>query len=69
LTVTAAGSAVGLAAAWLLGRAMQGRLFGVAQLDPISFGAALLVAVVVALVAAFAPARRTARLDIATELM
>jgi putative ABC transport system permease protein len=68
LSVTAAGGAVGLTGAWLLGRAIETRLFGVEPLDPISFGAAFAVAVVVAVVAALAPTRRAARLDVVAEL-
>jgi predicted permease len=68
LTVTAAGGVVGLTGAWLLGRAAEARLFGVEPLDPISFGAAFAVAVAVAFVAALAPMRRAARLDVVTEL-
>jgi putative ABC transport system permease protein len=68
LTATAAGGAVGLTGAWLLGRAIEARLFGVEPLDPISFGAAFAVAVVVAVVAALAPTRRAARLDVVAEL-
>jgi len=58
-----AGISVGLGAAWLLARALEGLLFGVAPRDPATFlgGAALLVTVAGG--ASLLPAWRAARLD------
>ncbi|MGH9143693.1 MAG: FtsX-like permease family protein, partial [Vicinamibacterales bacterium] len=57
------GLALGLAAAAALTRLMQSVLFGVAPLDPLSFGAAPLVLALVALLACLVPARRAASID------
>jgi putative ABC transport system permease protein len=58
-----AGIGCGLLAAAFAVRVLQGLLFGVAPLDPSAFIAAPLALVVVALVAAFVPARRATRID------
>jgi putative ABC transport system permease protein len=63
LTVAAAGAAAGLAGAWGLTRLMSGLLFGVQPTDPLAFAGAAAVLVAVALVAAYLPARRAARID------
>jgi putative ABC transport system permease protein len=63
LILTAIGIAAGLAAAAALTRYLEGMLFGITPLDPITFvGVALLFAAVAAM-AAFVPARRAANVD------
>jgi len=44
-------------------RLLRGFLYGVTPLDPVAFGAAASLLVVIALVAAFVPARRATRID------
>jgi predicted permease len=58
-----AGMVIGVAAAMLLARVLAAQLYGVGALDPLTFGAVALLLVVVALLAAFAPARRAARVQ------
>jgi predicted permease len=60
--VAAAGIAIGLAAAFALGRFMQSLLFGVAATDPLTFVAVPLTLGLVALLASYLPARRAARI-------
>jgi predicted permease len=62
------GAGCGLVLAAVLTRVLQGQLFGVTRLDPLTFGAVILVLVGCAAVAAFLPARRAATLDPATAL-
>jgi putative ABC transport system permease protein len=57
------GIACGSAGATLGVRLLRGFLYGVTPLDPVAFGAAAAVIVIVALVAAFVPARRATRID------
>ena len=68
LGLSAIGVVVGLAAAIALGRVIQGQLFGVALLDPVTFGAVPLVLGASAGVASFLPARRAMKLDPASAL-
>ena len=63
LILAAGGSLVGLAASGLLTRLLRGFLFGVSSLDPLTFCAAPLLMFVLALVAAWVPARRAANVD------
>jgi predicted permease len=63
LTVTAIGLAAGLCAAAALTRLMQGVLFGVAPIDPLSFAAAPLILAIVATAACLLPASRAASID------
>jgi predicted permease len=58
-----AGAALGLPAAFALGRLVESQLFGVKAHDPLPMAAALAALAVVALAAAAAPARRAARID------
>jgi predicted permease len=58
-----AGIVLGLPAAWIATRWTKSMLFGVTPMDPGSIGAALVVLVGAALVAAYVPARRASRLD------
>jgi predicted permease len=61
--LVAGGSAIGMAAAWLLGRYVQAQLYGVKASDPLMFACATLVLGVVAMAAGYIPARRAARID------
>jgi putative ABC transport system permease protein len=63
LRLAAAGMALGLVASWLLGRALQGLLFGVTHSDPMTFAAALILLMAAAALAGYLPARRASRLD------
>jgi putative ABC transport system permease protein len=63
LQLATIGSLVGLVAAWLGLRALSGVLFGVTPGNPILLGAATIFMVVVALFAAFLPARRAGTTD------
>jgi predicted permease len=62
------GLAAGLPLALLVGRALQGLLFGVGAFDPVSVGAATGLVVLVGALAVSLPARRAARVDPATTL-
>ena len=57
------GLALGTAAAWPAGRAVQSFLFGVKALDPWTLGAAAAMLLLVCAVAAMVPAWRAARVD------
>jgi putative ABC transport system permease protein len=61
--LAAVGIACGLALALVLARSLENLLFGVGRFDPLAFGAASLVAIVVGLSACYAPAARAARVD------
>ncbi len=58
----------GLGMAVVLTRVLQGQLFGVTRLDPLTFGGALGVLIACAALAALLPARRAANLDPAMAL-
>ncbi len=68
LGLSAIGVVVGLAAAAALGRFIQGQLFGIATVDPVTFGAVSLVLGASAGLASFLPARRATKLDPANAL-
>ncbi len=57
------GTAIGLVAAWVLGRVVKAMLFGIGPADPVSAVFAILLLVAAALFAAWIPARRAARVD------
>jgi putative ABC transport system permease protein len=57
------GGLIGLPAAYVLARVVESILFGVKAADAAVFAAGVLLMVVVALLAAYPPARRAARLD------
>ena len=60
---TATGAALGLLGAWLCSRLLESLLFEVRAHDPFLLGAALLVLLAVAFLAAWIPARRAMRVD------
>jgi predicted lysophospholipase L1 biosynthesis ABC-type transport system permease subunit len=67
-TLAVGGTLIGLAAAAFLARAMSGLLYGVKPNDPLSFVAAPVLLVGVALIASYLPARRAASVDPAITL-
>jgi len=68
LAITAAGLAVGLGAALVLGRFLEGLVFGITPRDPATLAGACIVLVAAALLASLGPARRAARADPSTVL-
>jgi putative ABC transport system permease protein len=67
-TFAASGAAAGLLGALLLARVIQSLLFKVGAYDAMTFGAATVVLMAVALMAGYLPARRAARTDPMTSL-
>ena len=63
MRLSAAGAGVGLAGALAASRLMSGFIYGVAPTDPLSYAASTLVAVCVALLACYFPARRATKVD------
>ncbi|MEO8522450.1 MAG: ABC transporter permease, partial [Acidobacteriota bacterium] len=63
LRLAAVGVALGAAASWLLARGIGGLLFDVAPGDPATFLGMAVVLLLVALAAAYLPARRASRVD------
>ncbi len=63
LLLALTGVAVGLPVALLTGRLINSQLYGVASYDPLTLAAVVAALVVVALMAAWLPARRAARID------
>jgi predicted permease len=61
--LAAGGIMIGLAGATILTRLLSEMLYRVTPLDPLSFGAALVLLFVTAIVACWVPARRAAKLD------
>jgi putative ABC transport system permease protein len=61
--VIAPGLALGIGAAWLATRALEGVLFGTSPTDPIVFTLVVITLAVVASLASYFPARRAARVD------
>jgi putative ABC transport system permease protein len=57
------GLVIGLAAALLFTRVMEGLLYGVAPTDPLVYGVIAAVLLLLALLASYLPARRAARFD------
>jgi predicted permease len=68
LWMMASGIVLGIAVAFVLGRLLQGFLFGVSSFDPLTFGAWTIVLVSIALMAAYLPARRATKVDVAAAL-
>ena len=63
LRLVAIGAAVGLVAALMLARLLQGLLFGIKAIDPLTFIVVPAVLLSVAFLAAWLPARRAGRVD------
>ena len=63
LWVTLVGVAVGLLAALGLNRVLAQYLYGITTTDPLTLGSACLLLILVALLAAYTPARRAAKVD------
>ena len=63
LMLAGAGAVIGIGGALALGRVIQGQLFGVPLLDPLTIAAVVSVLMISAAAATFLPARRAARLD------
>jgi ABC-type antimicrobial peptide transport system permease subunit len=63
LPVVGAGGAVGLVLAFAVGGTLSGVVYGIGAHDPALLGVSLLVVLVTALVAAWAPAQRAVRID------
>lgn len=63
LTVTVAGTVLGLAGAFGLTRWLEAALFEVSSTDPVTFVTAPLILVVVSLIATWLPVRRASRVD------
>jgi predicted permease len=57
------GTAIGIAGAFGIGRLLKTMLYGVAPSDPVAFAGAIGLLVLVALIAAFVPARRATNVD------
>jgi putative ABC transport system permease protein len=63
LLLAVAGSIVGLGAAFWLTRLLASLLFGVSPTDPVTFAAVAALAVLIALLACYLPARRATKID------
>lgn len=63
LRIVALGVVAGAGVAWLLTRALEGWLFGVASLDPLTWATAIALIVVLSLLAAAGSARSATRVD------
>jgi predicted permease len=63
LALVGTGIALGLLAAWGLGRVISSQLYGVSATDPVTIAAAAGLLLVVALLAGYVPARRATRVN------
>ncbi len=63
IKLTVLGVAIGLAGAFVVARFLSSLLFGVGTHDPVTFFAVALLLILVAVVAAYLPARRAMRVD------
>ncbi len=68
LRLVSLGVAVGLGVAFIFGRLLQARLYGISAADPLALGASVFLLFTVALLACWLPARRAARTDPMTAL-
>jgi predicted permease len=68
LRLAAIGLIIGVAASWIVGRALTGLLFGVTSTDPVTFVGMALLLTAVAAIAGYIPARRASRIDPITAL-
>jgi len=57
------GIAIGVVGSLLLTRLLRGLVFGVSTTDPVAFGIVVLALAIVAVLAAYLPGRRAARVD------
>jgi ABC-type antimicrobial peptide transport system permease subunit len=63
MSLAAIGMVFGIAASWILARALSSLLFGITSTDPVTFGGMLVVLGLVAAIAGYLPARRASRID------
>jgi predicted permease len=63
LRLSGVGTVVGLAGALAASRFMSGFIYGITPLDPLSYSTGIVVAIGVALLASYFPARRAAKVD------
>jgi putative ABC transport system permease protein len=63
LTLAGGGAAAGMAGAWILTRYIESMLYGVPPRDPVTFVAAPLLLLIVAVIACFFPAKRATSID------
>jgi ABC-type lipoprotein release transport system permease subunit len=63
MLLAAAGTALGLVAAALVTRVLEGMLYDIQPLDPISFAGGAVILVALALIASLIPARRAASVN------
>jgi ABC-type antimicrobial peptide transport system permease subunit len=63
LVLTAAGIAIGIAGAAMLARYLEGMLFGLTPLDPTTWAGVAVLFAIVAVLAAYVPARRATTID------
>jgi ABC-type antimicrobial peptide transport system permease subunit len=63
LWLTVLGVLIGIPAAWMAARAIQGLLFGVKMSDPLTYAAVLTILSAVAVAAGYLPAKRAASLN------
>jgi cell division protein FtsX len=68
LLLTAVGVAIGVAVALVGGTALESLLVGIGPADPVSFGVAALMLLLVGALASYIPARRALRVDPSTAL-
>ena len=63
MLLASAGSAVGLAGAWAIGRFLESMLYQIKPSDPVTLASAPLLLLAVALLACYVPARRAMKVD------
>jgi putative ABC transport system permease protein len=63
LGVAAIGAAIGVALSFAASQLLSGLVFDLSTSDPVSYAAALIVVGIVAVIAAYVPARRATRID------
>jgi putative ABC transport system permease protein len=68
LLLTAAGAVLGVGLALMAGAALRSMLIGIGPADPVSFGAGVLVLLLVGAAASYVPARRALSVDPSTAL-
>jgi predicted permease len=66
--LTAVGLGLGLVASFVLGRGLQGQLYGLSAQDPLTVGAIVVLLSVVSLAAVYIPAYRASRVSLTTAL-